>query len=105
MGWEERNGRMYYYRKKRAGTRVISEYVGRGDLAEAVAAHDAWTCALREAEREEWRETRAAELATAAAVDELSEMCMVLTRAVLLASGHHAHRGQWRRKRGRYEEG
>jgi hypothetical protein len=101
MGWEERNGRMYYYRKKRAGTRVISEYIGRGDLAEAVAAHDAWARAEREAEREEWRETTAAELETAAAVDHLGAMCMVLTRAVLLASGHHTHRGQWRWKRGR----
>ena len=101
MGWEERNGQMYYYRKKRAGKRVVSEYIGRGDLAEAVAAHDAWARTVRETEREEWRKTRAAELATAAAVDHLGEMCTLLTRAVLLASGHHMHRGQWRRKRGR----
>ena len=100
MGWEERNGSMYYYRKRRASTRVTSVYVGRGALAEAVAAHDAWVRAVREAEQEDWRKTKEAELAIAAAVDHLGELSTVLTRAVLLASGHHTHRRQWRRKRG-----
>ena len=100
MGWEERNGSMYYYRKRRASTRVTSVYVGSGALAEAVAAHDAWVRAVREAEQEDWRKTKEAELAIAAAVDHLGELSTVLTRAVLLASGHHTHRRQWRRKRG-----
>ena len=37
MGWEERNGRMYYYSKRREGDRVISEYIGAGMGAEAIA--------------------------------------------------------------------
>ena len=30
MAWEDRNGRLYYYRKRREGKRVVSEYVGNG---------------------------------------------------------------------------
>jgi hypothetical protein len=40
MAWEERNGRMYYYRKRREGGRVVSEYVGAGIGAEAIATMD-----------------------------------------------------------------
>ncbi len=37
MGWEERNGRLYYYEKRREGRRVVSQYVGTGTFAEACA--------------------------------------------------------------------
>jgi hypothetical protein len=33
MGIEQRNGKSYYYEKKRVGNRVTSEYVGSGTLA------------------------------------------------------------------------
>ena len=37
MAWEERNGNQYYYRKRRQGNRVVSEYVGKGAWIHAVA--------------------------------------------------------------------
>ena len=30
MGWEKRGNGLYYYRKKRMGQRVVSEYMGTG---------------------------------------------------------------------------
>ena len=33
MAWEERNGKSYYYQKRREGDRVVSEYIGTGELA------------------------------------------------------------------------
>lgn len=40
MGWERRGNGYYYYRKRREGHRVISEYVGNGRAAEVAAAMD-----------------------------------------------------------------
>ncbi len=33
MGWENRSGSRYYYRKERSGSYVRSVYVGRGEMA------------------------------------------------------------------------
>ena len=40
MGTEWRRGRPYYYRKVRRGGRVVSQYVGRGPLAELLGTLD-----------------------------------------------------------------
>ena len=43
MAWEERNGNRYFYRKRRVGDRVISEYVGGDFMAEFIAENrDLW---------------------------------------------------------------
>jgi len=39
MGWEERRGRKYFYRKRRNGGRVVSEYLGAGPDAVDQACH------------------------------------------------------------------
>ena len=51
MGWEDRNGRSYYYRKERDGTRVKSVYVGRGETAGLIAQFEG----MQSDEREEKR--------------------------------------------------
>jgi hypothetical protein len=40
MALEVRNGNTYYYRKRRIGKRVISEYVGKGELAFLLYQYD-----------------------------------------------------------------
>ena len=40
MGWEQRGGRSYYYRKGREGGQVCSKYVGIGILAQICAKND-----------------------------------------------------------------
>jgi hypothetical protein len=53
MGLERRNGGLYYYRKRRVGSSVKSEYVGSGMLAALAAMLD-------EEARDEARELAAA---------------------------------------------
>jgi hypothetical protein len=101
MGWEKRGNGLYYYRKRREGRRVISEYIGHGELAEAIATLDALDRERRELEREGWRLEKETILSIARAGTEAQEVILTLTRAWLLAQGYHTHKGQWRRKRER----
>jgi hypothetical protein len=94
MSWERRGNQHYYYRKRRRGRRVVSEYVGAGELAQAAAASDALERELRRAERRQWESLRALD----AQVDEVCHLIRALTWGLLLATGHHTHKGQWRKK-------
>ena len=67
MGWEERGNNIYYYRKVRDGETVRSEYVGSGQLALIIAAHDAEERRKREAE---WQREKA-ELRLDEEIDDL----------------------------------
>jgi len=95
MGWEQRHGKRYYYRKRRKGGRVISEYIGAGRRAEQIAARDEQAQTQR---GKEW-----ARLAEHKRVEEtlrqLETLTAALTRATLLAEGYHTHRGEWRKQR------
>lgn len=106
MGWEERrNGNRYYYEKRWEGGRCRSVYIGRGEVAAAIAG-------LNEIERRQRGHGRARELAglEAAAANvgpalallaELDLLATGATRGALHAAGYHQHdRGEWRRKRG-----
>jgi hypothetical protein len=97
MGWELRGGQRYYYRKRRVGDRVISEYLGRDDFAELLA---------KDAEEDQFIATTQGEIEHADRNAEremdgqLEEECSLLgaiVGALLRASGFHQHRGQWRR--------
>jgi hypothetical protein len=100
MGWELRNGRRYYYQKRRVGDSVVSEYVGaEGGMGSLVARHDE----LR-------RETDALMIAHARLIDaemeeidsdlkRVSKDVRLCIRGLLLAAGYRTHKGQWRRKR------
>jgi hypothetical protein len=100
MGWEERRGKRYYYRKRRVNGRVVSEYIGHGEKAEQIAAEDARERDVVKQKRTE----NAARLAEFAAFDqdvkEFRAMVDTLARNTFEANGYHQHKGQWRRKRG-----
>lgn len=101
MAWEDRNGRQYYYRKRREGRRVISEYYGSGEFAELLANLDYLD---REEERTKGQaQQRELEgwLALEREVNQTLDRCSDLTIAALLIAGLHTHKGQWRRDRGR----
>lgn len=98
MAWEDRPGGRYYYRKKRVGRRVISEYIGAGPLADLVSMQDRHRAAERKEAREEGRPADDnPELD--ALLAQLAGNVETLTRAYLLATGHHPHKGQWRKTR------
>lgn len=96
MAWEERSGNRYYYRKKRIGSRVVSEYIGGGYYADLIALEDEQTreqqAEAQEAHRHEEVEYQAIEQQLAQAEARLS----ALVAAELLAAGYHPHKGQWR---------
>jgi hypothetical protein len=107
MGLERRNGGLYYYRKRRVGRSVRSEYVGGGMLAEFAARLD-------EEDRDEARQQAAAVKAEwdakRAALDaeeaRVAGYLHAIDRTVsqaLEAAGYHrpSRRLQWMKRQGR----
>ena len=99
MAWEERGGKLYYYRSVRDGERVRKEYLGRGELAETIAHADETRRRVREARRKQVREDLARMEEIMALVLEIDEAARVLIRAHLVAGGYHRRRGEWRLER------
>ena len=99
MGWETRAGGLFYYRKRRIGRRVVSEYVGGGEAAEIIAALDAQEQAERDAQGKERQRMREQERAIDAEIDAVYRAVQALTTGALLLHGYHTHRGQWRKTR------
>ena len=100
MGFERRRNGEYLYTKERIGDRVISRYMGSGDLALMFALLD-------DERKEERREKAAVEQRSIdelrAMNDEVSKFCREVDQvlaAVLEAAGYHNHkRGEWRKRR------
>ena len=99
MGWEIRNGNRYYYRKRWYNGTCISEYVGRGFLAEAIATLEQLDQERQRLTRITWQQERVEIKTVDRQIDELCSHIRTITRAVLRATGHHRHKGQWRKKR------
>ena len=95
MAWEERNGRKYYYRKRREGDRVISEYFGSGLMVEMYAK----ACQENEKSIQRERERRREITAISAQVDDICKTLNGAVRAWLLSLGYHQHKRQWRKRR------
>jgi hypothetical protein len=101
MGIVERNGRSYYYRSKRVGGRVVSEYVGSGPLVPLAAQLDLATrhraTMSRIDERTRIEEAEKADREQEAAFDRAEDVF----RSLMVAAGFNQHaRGDWRRSRG-----
>ena len=95
MAWEQRNGRQYYYRKRREGNRVVSEYLGSGLEAEQYAQASQEKEKRIQSERERRREIAS----TNEQVDDICKTLNDAVRAWLLALGYRQHKRQWRKKR------
>ena len=99
MGWEDRDGRQYYYRKKRIGHRVVSEYVGTGPVAEWFADEDEMEREWRRQEHKEWERKKGEIKILDDKLDLSIDLTRTLLRANLLLKGFHPHKGQWRKRR------
>jgi hypothetical protein len=101
MGWEERRGRLYYYRSVREGKRVRKEYVGGGALGQLIAQRDQLERLQRDEEETSWQRKSERLERSAGFVRELEEAAEILTRAEFLVAGYRKRKGEWRRLRER----
>lgn len=99
MGWENRNGRKVYYRKKRIGKRVVSEYIGSGEVATMLALLDKHERDQAERQRRTWRKTVQSEAGIDRLMDDAAKIVKTLTDATLITSGYRRHKGQWRKRK------
>lgn len=88
MAWK--NG--YYYRNKRIGARVVSEYVGGGYRGELMHQAD-------EHKRQAWQAIKDSEAELDAQIAEVTALVNAVAGAALLVSGYHQHKRQWRKRR------
>ncbi len=91
MGWEQRGGRRYYYRKERRGKVVRSVYLP--DLVAGLVDSQS---------RAQSAELRRIITADRAEGERVAASCGAVrgaVRAWLLAAGFHEHKRQWRRRR------
>jgi hypothetical protein len=94
-----RNGTTYYYKKRRENGRVVSEYVAAGAFGQLLYEGDRLDREAQAVERAAQRERARVEAEGERAAWELLAEAQQLAALALLATGHHRHRGQWRRRR------
>jgi len=100
MAWlTSKTGRRYYYRRRKVGGRVTSEYVGAGPVAELIAQHDEIERHRAEAQRQAWLRVKAERDALDREIDALGELVRQYVTALMLVSGYHQYKRQWRKKR------
>ena len=90
----------YYYRARKIGGQVVSQYIGRGEIGVLIAIGDALEREEREQEREAFRAWKQDLASLDEPLEELNSLVDKLAHAALLAAGFHQHRrGEWRRRR------
>ena len=99
MALETRAGRQYFYRKKRVGDKVISQYLGTGYSAYLMQRLDEHERQEAESKRQAWQAIKDSEEQLDAQLDGFTEVVNAYVGAHLLISGYHQHRRQWRKKR------
>ncbi len=99
MAWENRGNRRYLYHKRKVGDKVRSEYVGSGYAA--LLSEQLTKAERLDAERKrlEWQAIKDEQAALDEIVDDMTAVSQLMVTAVLLATGHHLHKRQWRKKR------
>ncbi len=104
MAIEYRRGQPYYYRKKRSGERVVSEYVCGGALAVGVAELAEDDRIERDAATDHWRaEQKRLEDEDRAFADDFDRV-EAQVREILTSAGYHQPKGRWRKRRAQAEE-
>jgi hypothetical protein len=96
MGLEQRKGKINYYKKRRIGSRVVSEYVGGGLLAVVAHKHAQERKEEGRVKAQETERQRAETLNLEAEIDTLIGNINALSAGILTASGFYQHNRQWR---------
>jgi len=99
MSWETRGNHRYYYRRRKVDGRVIAEYIGAGDVAEALAGLDEDARRQQQHAAAEWRALVDTDRRQVATLTELDDLVRSAVAGVLIANGYHTHKRQWRKMR------
>jgi hypothetical protein len=100
MALEWRGNNRYYYEKTWQSGRVVSRYIGGGDIATLFADSQHLINAQRAEQLEEQRTLRAEQGERVRLVCQSASQMRALTAAVLIANGYHQHKRQWRKRMG-----
>ncbi len=96
MAWK--NG--YFYRNKRIGGKVVSEYLGNDLYAHLVQLQDDEKRQDAQEQRQAWQATVDADKALDAQLDDITALVNAYAGAVLLVNGYHVSANRvWRKKR------
>jgi hypothetical protein len=99
MSWQPRAGHRYFYVSERQNGRVVNHYVGRGPLAELVAAHAEDRKESKARSRQELRATRQLMSEFDSLVTRLDAGAQKLLEAHLRSAGYYRIHRVWRGKR------
>ena len=88
-----------YYRSRREGRQVVTDYLGSGEAGRLAAEADELERAALRAERIRLHRQAQADTELYRPIDEAGDVIRVLSDALLLCHGYHTHKGQWRRLR------
>ena len=99
MAWLKKGNHEYYYRSRRIGDRVVSEYVGSGPLANLIAEQDQDDRLERELERRSELEEQRSHKRLEQQADSAGDLINAMVQAAFLVTGHHTHKRQWRKRR------
>ncbi len=96
MGWEKRrNGKQYFYTKRRIGCRVVSVYLGGGEGAVVAASQ----LATKSNDRAQLKHEKSAQLELEKEFIKLETLVLNCIEQRLSKCGYHKHRGEWRKRR------
>lgn len=99
MAFENRNGRTYYYRKKRIGNRVISEYVGGGEVADLIAGLDELKREQKQFETQIEREMRKESEEIDQDLTEIESKINLIIEGFLISKGFYKSKSrEWRKQ-------
>ena len=99
MAIENRGNKQYYYRKRRVGDQVVSEYVGGGSVGVFVAQADEEKRQEAQQQRQAWQATVDPEKQLDTMLDEVTALVNAYAGALMLATGHYQHKRQWRKQK------
>jgi hypothetical protein len=89
----------YWYKSRREGQRVVSEYIGCGDTGRLCAALENQQVQERVQERAQRQALATQERELDRQFDTLAGQLRGLVETALTVSGYHKHSGTWRRRR------
>ncbi len=100
MAFEKRGNGIYYYKKEREGNRVVSKYIGTGEVASLIAQMDELEADSKYHKRFEEQQRREKAERFEREIIEIENAFNELITAHLLINGYHQTGSrEWRKKR------